>query len=684
MPQSQVSLRFQTIKNISDQIYSDQGIRKFLFVAALEARKAIKCDRVSILHFPKPLENYAVVIAESTGVDQFTILGKSFKDEYIVNPPAKLSVTADIAIQGTNACKQLLKSLELRACITVSIYVDGVRWGILMCQHITPFTWKDIDALLALDICEYIGVAIKQIHAFEIVKTKERYLGAMSEITEIASMLTWGDESAVTFKSLIKVSLQIMTDALKANRCLVFKGFKCIAWWGSAEPPITDYNGLKSILYPLSQNILIQDQVINLEPDLKDFLSCQKVKSVVFIPIWVVGKYWGFIQIDNYQLNWTELETSSFRKIAFMIGNAIAQKEINDVLNSSLEEVIDKAPIVLYRLNAAGEFTFCKGKGLEDITMFHGEQIGKNILEEHPDCPAITRFFKKALITPKHSGIIEFHGTTFHNHTVLLSSGELVGVAIDFTEQFTAQKDLEHIIYAISHDLKEPIRAIANNQKLIEKRLAAINIEDGEIKSRLARGFGSIKRMSTLIDEQLELSRINSTKKPFENHNSSEIIAESLELVSERISKNGTEIKFISPFPTVQCDKLQIVQLFQNLISNAIKFYVPTDNAVPTIWIGCQMRGTRFWQFSIADNGIGIEEAYYKQIFDIWKRLHDESEFPGTGMGLALCAKIVKRHKGTIWVESEGKGQGSTFYFTLPVGDPNLLFSDISAIDYGN
>jgi signal transduction histidine kinase len=683
MPQSQVSLRFQTIKNISDQIYSDQGIRKFLFVAAFEARKAIKCDRVSILHFPKPLENYAVVVAESTGVDQFTILGKIFKDEYIVNPPEKLSVTANIATHGTNACKELLSSLELRACIAATIYVDGARWGILLCQNITPFAWKDIDALLALDICEYIGVATKQIDAFEIIKDKERYLGAMSEIAEITSMLTWGDESTITFKSLIKVSLQIIADVLRANKCSVFKDFKCVAWWGM-ESSITDYNPLKSILYPLSQNILIQDRVMNLETDLKDFLSCQKVKSVVFIPIMVASKYWGFIQIDNYQLTWTELETSIFRKIASMIGNAIAQKEINDVLNSSLEEVIDKAPIVLYRLNATGEFTFCKGKGLEDITMFHGEQIGKNIFEEYPDCPAITRFFKKALVTPKHSGIIEFHGTTFHNHTVLLSSGELVGVAIDFTEQFTAQKDLEHIIYAISHDLKEPIRAIANNQKLIEKRLVAINIEDGEIKSRLARGFGSIKRMSTLIDEQLELSRINSTKKPFENQDSSQIIAESLELLSERISKSGTAIKFISPFPTVQCDKLQIVQLFQNLISNAIKFYVPTDNELPTIWIGCQMRGTRFWQFSVADNGIGIEEAYYKQIFDIWKRLHDESEFPGTGMGLALCAKIVKRHKGTIWVESEGQGQGSTFYFTLPVGDPNLLFSDISALDYGN
>lgn len=680
MPQTQISARFQTIKNISAHIHSDQGIRKILFVAALEARKAIKCDRVSIIHFADPSENKAVVIAESTGIEQFTMLGKSFTPESITASfPTKLVVTLDAATHGTEACKEFMKSLDIKACIAASIEIDGHKWGTILCQNQTPFPWKDIDVLLALDICEYIGLAVKQVDEFQINKAKEKYLATMSEIAEISSMLTWGDESPVTFKSLIKVSLQILADSLKASRCLVFKDFRCIAWWGSSEPPIMDYSSLKTALYPLSQNILIQnDQVINLEPDLRDFLACQKVKSVVFVPVWVAGKYWGFIEIDNYQLTWTELETSSFRRIAFMIGNVIAQKEINDVLNSSLEEVVDKAPIVLYRLNSAGDFTFCKGKGLEDVALFHGDQIGKNIFDQNIDCPALAKFFKRALITPKHSGVIEYHGTTFHNHTILLTSGELVGVAIDFTEQFTAQKDLENIIYAISHDLKEPIRGIANNQKLIERRLSMLNVDDEEVKSRLARGFSSIKRMSTLIDEQLELSRINSTKKPFDNHDSKEMILEALELLSDRISRTGTVIEFVSPFPRIHCDRLQIVQLFQNLISNAIKFYVPNvTQEPPSIWIGCQMKGVRFWQFSVSDNGIGIEEPYYKQIFDIWKRLHDESEFPGTGMGLALCAKIVKRHKGTIWVESEGKGQGSTFYFTLPVGDPNLLVSEV-------
>ena len=681
MPQNQISIRFQTIKNISSHLRSDQGIRKILFAATLEARKAIKCDRVSIVHFSEPSESKAVVIAESSAMEEFVILGKVFTYEYINTIfPSKLSVTVDTAGHGTELSKEFMRVLGIKACIAASIEIDGQRWGIIFCQHREPFPWKDIDALLALDICEYIGLAVKQVEEFQVNKAKERYLATMSEIAEISSMLVWGDESPVTFKALIKVALQILTDSLRASRCLVFRDFKCIAWWGTVEPSITDYTGLKEILYPLSQNILIQENdAMNMEPDLRDFLSCQKVKSVVFIPIWIAGKYWGFLQIDNYQLTWTELESANFRRIAFMIGNVIAQKEINDVLNSSLEEVVDKAPIVLYRLNSTGDFTFCKGKGLGDIAMFHSEQIGKNIFEENVDCPALTKFFKRALATPKHSGIIELHGTTFHNHTVLLSSGELVGVAIDFTEQFTAQKDLENIVYAISHDLKEPIRAIANNQKLIEKRLQALNIIDEEINARLSRGFSSIKRMSTLIDEQLELSRINSTKKPFETQNTQEMIVEALDLLSEQVAKTGTVIEYISSFPTIHCDKFQIVRLFQNLISNAIKFFVPTETqANPTIWIGCQMKGMRFWQFSVSDNGIGIEDSYYKQIFDIWKRLHDESEFPGTGMGLAICAKIVKRHKGTIWVESEGKGQGSTFYFTLPVGDPNLLFSEYS------
>jgi signal transduction histidine kinase len=677
MYHAELALRFQVIKNISSQIQCDQGIRKVLAVVTAEARKAVKCDRVSIFRFTgEPLGKQFSVIAESTGIEDFTHLGKIFENEYITNFSTRIVITPDIASHGSKACKEMMSFFDTKACITASIDVEGKRWGIMLCENITPFNWKEIDTLLVLDLCEYIGLLVKQVEYFQISKTKEKYLAAMSEIAEISSMIASGDDSPVKFKSLVKVSLQVLAESIKASRCSLFKNFRCIAWWGNPELPIKDYSNLESSLHPLSQNIVIQDQVNNLNPELKDFLSCQKIKNVALLPIWIDEKYWGFLQIDNYQLVWTELETVNFRRIAFIIGNIVAQKQINDVLTSSLEEVIDKAPIVLYRLTSTGDFTFCKGKGLEDITMFSESQIGKNIFEENLDCPAVTKFFKKALILPKHSGIVNFHGTTFHNHTVLLSSGELVGVAIDFTEQFTAQEDLEHIIYAISHDLKEPIRAIANHHKLIQKRLETLGINDEEVNTRLARGFNCTKKMSTLIDEQLELSRINSTKRPFEVHESKEIILEALELLSEQITTANAAIEFVSPFPPISCDRSQMVQLFQNLISNAIKFYLPIENEPPTVWLSCQMKVARFWHFSVSDNGIGIDKPYHKQIFDIWKRLHNDSEFPGTGMGLAICAKIVKRHKGTIWVESEGQGQGSTFYFTLPIRDPNLLYSE--------
>lgn len=167
--------------------------------------------------------------------------------------------------------------------------------------------------------------------------------------------------------------------------------------------------------------------------------------------------------------------------------------------------------------------------------------------------------------------------------------------------------------------------------------------------------------MKLLIDDLLAYSRVNTKDGEFESvdmDNVMSTVLSNLHLISE---ENKVEIIIDEPLPTIKGDPSQMVHIFQNLITNGIKF---NDKKTPEIHISSQINRNE-WLFKVSDNGIGIATEYQEKIFEIFKRLHDRQEYPGTGIGLAICQKIIERHGGKIWVESE-MGKGSTFYFNIP------------------
>ena len=170
------------------------------------------------------------------------------------------------------------------------------------------------------------------------------------------------------------------------------------------------------------------------------------------------------------------------------------------------------------------------------------------------------------------------------------------------------------------------------------------------------------QRMQTLINDLLAYSRVTTKGKPLAPTDSAEAVGEALANLKLRIEETGAQVD-CGPLPTVAADRLQLTQLFQNLIGNALKY---RSHRSPLIGIGAELRG-REWVFSVRDNGIGIEPRYFDRIFVIFQRLHTSVQHSGTGIGLAVCKKIVERHGGIIWVSSE-PGTGSTFYFTIPDG----------------
>ena len=220
--------------------------------------------------------------------------------------------------------------------------------------------------------------------------------------------------------------------------------------------------------------------------------------------------------------------------------------------------------------------------------------------------------------------------------------------------------ELEDFAYIASHDLQEPLRAISGYTKLL--RAEYLPELDSTAQEYMNFVINGTKRMQGLIEDLLTYSRVNTYEQVFSTVDCNSVVQEAITNLQTSIEESGAEIIYQN-LPCLTADRSQLVQLFQNLLSNGIKFR--HWDIAPKIIIQAKfLSDTRQWLFSIEDNGIGIKPEYYDRIFKIFKRLHTQREFLGTGVGLALCRKIVERHDGKIWVESQ-LGKGSVFYFTL-------------------
>jgi len=225
------------------------------------------------------------------------------------------------------------------------------------------------------------------------------------------------------------------------------------------------------------------------------------------------------------------------------------------------------------------------------------------------------------------------------------------------SELAASNGELERFAYIASHDLQEPLRMVSSFLQLLQKRYHGQL--DAKADQYIHYAVDGAERMKALIMDLLEYSRVGTGKENFTPVDTAVVIKEVGEIFHEKIIAARAQID-IGMLPVVTGDKVQLTQLFQNLLSNALKYH---SDRPPVIRIGAQEEATH-WLFSVADNGIGIDSQFFDKIFIIFQRLHNKTDYGGTGIGLAICKKIVERHGGRIWVESTPQ-QGSTFYFTI-------------------
>ena len=226
--------------------------------------------------------------------------------------------------------------------------------------------------------------------------------------------------------------------------------------------------------------------------------------------------------------------------------------------------------------------------------------------------------------------------------------------------------ELQEFAYIASHDLQEPLRAVSGYIRLLQTEY--IDQLNSTAHEYIDLAIDGTKRMRGLIEDLLTYSHVGTSEQIFSRVDCNKVVREVISNLSTLIEESEANIIYYD-LPDVSGDRTQIVQLFQNLLINAIKFRHP--DTAPKIIIQAKSIDDNRWLFSVSDNGIGIKAEYFDRIFKIFRRLHTHREFAGTGVGLALCRKIVERHGGKIWVESE-LGEGTTFFFTM-VRDPSNL-----------
>jgi PAS domain S-box-containing protein len=352
-------------------------------------------------------------------------------------------------------------------------------------------------------------------------------------------------------------------------------------------------------------------------------------------------------------------------------------RAVSETANDAIVTVNEQGLVQYWNPGAARMFGWPAGEAVgQPVTLFAPERMRP----EHET--SVTRY----LSTPEAHDIgktleltgLRQDGTEFPVEVSLSSwqstQGKVfIGLLRDITDRKRAERlleakadelsrsneELEQFAYVASHDLQEPLRMVSNYTQLLARRYRDHLDEDADEFIDFA--VDGAKRMQALIHDLLQYARLGTRGKEFRPVSGATVVDDALANLAGAIDEAGATIE-VGPLPMLTCDGSQLAQVFQNLVGNAIKFRRPDTVPAVRIWA---VDGDDGWTLSVADNGIGIEPRFFDRIFQMFQRLHGRAEYPGTGIGLALCKKIVERHGGRIRVSSEF-GTGTTFSFTIP------------------
>ncbi|MES2620712.1 MAG: ATP-binding protein [Bacteroidota bacterium] len=487
---------------------------------------------------------------------------------------------------------------------------------------------------------------------------------------------------------------------LEADAVLVYRmqgklqdEFRCTnQWFVNEEQKINEYfrKGVK-----ISQQLIVFLRSMRGDKSSHgDFVSVNKLieiqviaqvemsnKTFYLIPLQSGNVVNGFV-IFAFGENVNHVQSSFFGLIGNMVANAFTRLRTEIRLHEAQltnEFILRALPDWLYMINKNGEFTGSNNYSTLPPYIPDYDLIGKTFRKVLPE--NVASLFTNALnnvIESDISASFEYRDTTIHKDRFFkviiapFKANEYLLIIRDITDLRSAQselenkalkleqsnKELEEFAYIVSHDMKQPIRTIISYLTLLKKKHSAmLNQEANEF---LKFSIDGANKMSDLIRDILQYSKLEQQLSFVTDVSLDNLLKKVLDGLRETITSNNAEI-IHDKLPAIKGNETMLTELFQNLIENGIKYNTNKSRTVTIQTIDQD----NFWKFSVTDNGIGFDQQYAEQIFKIFKRLHNDEEFQGTGIGLSICHKVVEKHGGKIWAVSE-KGKGSTFSFTLP------------------
>lgn len=418
--------------------------------------------------------------------------------------------------------------------------------------------------------------------------------------------------------------------------------------------------------------------------DLKAIMCLIEMKSLMVIPISYEHKFYGALGFSSIkkikEFNNDLLPLLNI--LGQVFANALERKKVEDSLVEqeeiyrTLAKNIPSSTVFLFDKDL--NYILAEGSGLSDMGMSKEQVEGKKLYDilSGEIVDELEPYYISALKGKESTIEKKFLNNYFLMHFLPvkiknnpINMGMLVSIDITNLKEIQQElekqaeelkrsnEDLEQFAYAASHDLQEPLRMVSSYVHLIKRRLGdALN---GEIHEFMDFAIDGAARMQDLINDLLEYSRVDRSGRDFEQVDLFELVQVLETMLTNKIKESRASLKY-SKLPKVKGDKSQLYSLLQNLLENAIKF---RGDAAPIVEIGYKEYKDKY-NIWVKDNGIGIDERFFERIFVIFQRLNNRTSYSGTGIGLAICKKIVERHGGSIWVNSVS-GKGSTFYFDL-------------------
>ncbi|HVM31490.1 MAG TPA: ATP-binding protein, partial [bacterium] len=387
-----------------------------------------------------------------------------------------------------------------------------------------------------------------------------------------------------------------------------------------------------------------------------------------------------------HQTGWAFIFT--FGTAFFFTGYTLLLWRRDNLRQSQLREtelklttVIENAPMIFFTFDREGVVGVSEGRGLENIGVKPGASVGKSIFELYRAEPGILQNTRRALAGEKFTAVASVKGKFLEMSYTPLKDGEgrvsqVLGVALDVTERVAAEeklrlythrlednnRDLQEFVFVASHDLQEPLRKIQAFGGFLAEELGTAAPESA--MGYLKRMRDAAARMGLLIEDLLQWTRVSTRGKPFVAVELSQVLRDVVADLELSLKETGGKVE-VGPLPMIEADPAQMWQLFQNLIANSLKFRKKDVPPVVTLQARAEGPANRV-VLTLRDNGIGFEQKYADRIFNIFQRLHGPQEYKGSGVGLAVCRKVVERHNGAITALG-APGEGATFEIVLPL-----------------